>query len=110
MPRYVVERLFDQREPTPRDSQVAKRLLTGDFKDLVWEHSHVVESDDSGAVRSFCIYSGPSEHRIREHAALLAPHTVVNIYEIAADVAPEDIPDEGEPAPEHYARTPDPTA
>ena len=108
MPRYVVERLFDQREPTPSDSQLAKRLIAGDFSDLVWEHSHVVESDDAGAVRTFCIYSGPNEERIREHAALLCPHTIINIYEIAADVTPEDIPPEGESTPRRYARTPDP--
>lgn len=107
MPRYVVERLFDQREPTPRDSQLSKRLIGEEFTDLVWEHTHVVDADSDGAVRTFCIYTAPNEQRIREHAARLLEHTIVNIYELAADVAPSDIPGEGEPLPDRYAATPD---
>lgn len=101
----MIERLFDQREPTPRDSQVAKRLLAEEFTDLVWEHSHIVSAEENGAVRAFCIYSGPSEARVREHSSLLAPHTIVNIFEIAADVTPEMIPPEGEPVPDRYQPT-----
>jgi hypothetical protein len=106
MPRYVVERLFDQREPTPRDSQLSKRLIAEEFSDLVWEHTHVVEADADGAVRTFCVYTAPNEERIREHAARLLEHTIVNIHELAADVAPSDIPEEGEPLPARYGATP----
>lgn len=109
MPRYVIERLFDQGEPpTPADSQHTIRLMQGDFSDLTWEHSHVIVDDDSGYVRTFCVYQGPSAQRLLDHATCLRKHTVLNIYEIEADVAPADIPPEGEPVPDRYVSTPDP--
>jgi hypothetical protein len=48
--------------------------------------------DDSGTVKSFCIYDAPSEAMVRDHAAQLGMHDVVSIYEIAGDVVPEDFP------------------
>ncbi len=104
MPRYVVERLFDPRKVQlgPKLSQRSIRLIRERFPDIVWEHSHILESDDDGVVRTFCIYSAPDEDTIRQHAAALADHTVVNVHPIAGDVAPADIPPEGAPTPERY--------
>ncbi len=108
MPRYVIERLFDQGQPpTPATSQLALRLMEEDFSDLVWEHSHVVVDDETGFVRAFCIYSAPDPQRLRDHGSCVGKHSIVNIYEIEADVAPADIPPEGEPVAERYTSTPD---
>jgi hypothetical protein len=106
MPRYMIERLFDQGEPpTPADSQHAIRLMEEDFSDLEWDHSHVIVDDDSGYVRTFCVYQAPSAKRLRDHATCIGKHTVLNIYEIEADVAPADIPPEGEPVRDRYVST-----
>jgi hypothetical protein len=105
MPRYVVERLFDQTKEklTPRTSQKAIRLIEGEFRSLVWEHSHVVASTDDGLVRTFCIYQAPDAETLRAHAASVGGHLVINVYELAGDVAPVDIPPEGEEAPEFFS-------
>jgi hypothetical protein len=103
VPRYVIERIFyADRLPTPTDSQHAKKVMAERFPSMVWEHSHIVEADDDGNVRTFCIYGADSADEVRAHAAELAPHDVLNIYELAADVAPDQIPLEGESAPASY--------
>lgn len=100
MPKYVIERLFyADRLPTPSDSQVAKKVIAERFPDMVWDHSHVVEADEDGNVRTFCIYTAANEEEVRAHSAAIAPHDILNIYEIAADVTPAQIPPEGEQAP-----------
>jgi hypothetical protein len=105
MPRFVIERLFyADRLPSPSDSQRAKRLIAERFPGMVWDHSHIVEPDSAGNVRSFCVYAATSEDQVREHGDLIAPHDILNIYEIGADVAPEDIPAEGEAAPATYGQ------
>jgi hypothetical protein len=108
MPRYMIERLFDQGEPpTPAASQLAIRLMEEDFSDLTWEHSHVIVDDDNGYVRTFCVYQAPDAQRVYDHSSCLVKHTILNIYEIEADVAPADIPPEGEPLPNRYVSPPD---
>jgi Nickel responsive protein SCO4226-like len=92
MPRYVVERLFDvKHESMPEVGSKSRRILVEEMPDIVWEHSHVV-LDDSGGVKTYCIYSAPSEEAVREHAESLASHRVLAISEIAGDVTPEDFP------------------
>jgi hypothetical protein len=105
MPRYVVERLFDQTKEklTPRTSQKAIRLIEDEFRSLVWEHSHVVASTDDGLVRTFCIYQAPDAETLRAHAASVGGHVVINVYELAGDVAPVDIPPEGVEGPEFFS-------
>lgn len=97
MPRYVIERLFDQKveKLTPATSHKAMRLIAEEFTSLVWEHSHIVSSTDDGMVRTFCIYSSPDAETIRAHAASVGGHVVLNVYELAGDVAPSDVPPEG---------------
>ena len=103
MPKYVIERMFyADRLPTPTDSQLAKRVMAERFPDMVWDHSHVMEADESGNVRTFCVYDAPNEQQVRDHADAIAPHDIINIYEVAADVKPADIPAEGEAAPDSY--------
>jgi hypothetical protein len=104
MPRYVVERVFDQRleKLSPRTSQKAMRLMAEQFTSLVWEHSHVVASTDEGIVRTFCIYQAPDPETVRAHAESVGGHVVVNVYELAGDVTPADIPPEGQDAAEEF--------
>lgn len=90
MPRYLIERDYGQQEEEAmrniglRSKQVAEEQL----QDVAWEHSHVV-SDESG-IKSFCVYEAPSEERLRQHGDMVREHTIVRIYEIAADVTPAD--------------------
>lgn len=104
MPRYLIERLFDQRKEKlgPATSQRSIRLAKEQFPELAWEHSHVVESDDEGLVRTFCVYTAPDERTLRAHALAVGGHVVLNVYELAGDVAPADIPPEGTAAPEAF--------
>jgi hypothetical protein len=104
MPRYVVERLFDQKQEklSPQTSQRALRLMAEEFTSLVWEHSHVVASTDEGIVRTFCIYQAPDPQTVRAHAASVGGHVVINVYELAGDVAPADIPPKGREAAEDF--------
>lgn len=106
MPRFVIERLFDQQRERlgPHTSQRSKRLLREQFPDVVWEHSHIVESDERGWVRTFCVYTAPNEDVVRQHASALGGHVVQNIYALSADVTPDDIPEEGEPVAATFAQ------
>jgi hypothetical protein len=92
MPRYIIERLFDQTKETltPATAERAVGLIEERFPDIIWEHSHIVV-EDGPLVRTFCIYSAPNEEMIREHGASTANHEILNIYELAGDTTPEDV-------------------
>jgi hypothetical protein len=49
--------------------------------------------DDTGVVRTYCVYDAPGEDSIRRHADALGQHTVDKVTEIAGDVSPVDFPD-----------------
>ena len=70
----------------------SKQIAADKYPEIVWEHSHVTV-DESGGVRTFCVYAAPTEEMVREHAALLGRHRVDNVWEIAGDVTPADFPD-----------------
>lgn len=92
MPRYLIERTFDVSiEEMPPVASRSKRIVNNDFPEIIWEHSHVVVTDD-GRVRTFCVYSAPDEQMVREHSEELGNHSIDVIHEIAGDVAPEDLP------------------
>lgn len=93
MPRYVIERLFDDVDDEVMDDfpRRSKELIERRFRDLRWEHSHVVV-DGEGNAKSFCVYEAPSEEAIRGHARALGYHRILAIYQIGEDVRPEDIP------------------
>lgn len=104
MPRYLVERVFDQtvEKLGPATSQKAIRLMQEEYTSIVWEHSHIAASTDDGVVRTFCIYAAPDPEAIRAHAAAVGGHVVLNVYELAGDVAPADIPPEDGPTAESF--------
>ena len=92
MPRYLIVRSFSV--PEGEMSRVGSRsrtLIETKFKDIVWEHSHVVV-DSEGKVKTYCVYRAPSEDAVREHSIALGNHEVDTLYEIAGDVSPADFP------------------
>jgi hypothetical protein len=48
--------------------------------------------DDDGRVRTYCVYSAPSEEVVRQHSKLLGSHQIDALEEIAGDVTPADFP------------------
>ena len=93
MPKYLVERVWEpmDEEELAKMAVLSKRLIDDTFTDLVWERSQVV-SDDTGTIRTFCVYSAPSVDRVQEHSAVLGCHRVDHIYEIAGVIDPADFP------------------
>ncbi len=92
MPRYLIERVYGhaEQEAMANIGQRMKHVGKESFPDVRWEHSHVV-SDESG-VKTYCVYEAPSEERLRAHGDMVGGHTIVRVYEIAADVTPADFP------------------
>jgi hypothetical protein len=93
MTRYLIERVW---EPMDEEEMSAKGPLSkeileqnGQFSPVVWEHSHTV-MDEDGQLKSFCVYSSPNTDLIREHAAMLGGHSIMQIYEIGGDISPAD--------------------
>jgi hypothetical protein len=68
MPRYLVERTFDDGLDVPATTQGADRCLQvvrrNEREGVTWVHSYV--SDDHR--RSFCVYDGPDPEAIRRAA------------------------------------------
>ena len=93
MPRYVIERVYDEAVHDDMGSVGArsKSIALAEFPDITWEHSHIV-SDESD-IKSFCVYEAPNQERLREHGERLGSHYITHIYEIAGDVTPGDFPD-----------------
>ena len=90
MPRYLVERLFDD---ISDDDMLAAAVRSdtvrqSDFPDLTWEHTYVCVEED-GSITTFCIYHGPDQDAIRRHGAAFGSHVVGRIWEIADDMSPE---------------------
>ena len=92
MPRYLIVRHFEVGEDEmPPVGRRSRELTEQDFPEITWEHSHVIV-DDSGKVRTFCIYAAPSEEIVREHSSRLGQHRIDSIDEIVGDVTPADFP------------------
>ena len=92
MPRYLIERTFSVSEgDMPRVGSRSRTLITEEFTDIVWEHSHVVVNED-GKVMTYCVYEAPDEGTVRNHAQDLGQHTVDAVHEIAGDVTPANFP------------------
>ena len=93
MPRYMIERTWGKID----DAQLAKaaqrsiRIAKEKYEDISWERSDVV-SDDSGVMKSFCVYDAPNPERLRAHAVDLGGHVVDKIYVVGGTVSPSDFP------------------
>jgi hypothetical protein len=92
VPKYLIDRNFSKITEAQLGAfaRNSKKIAIETYHDVVWHHSHVV-IDPTGVVHTFCIYSAPSEERIREHAAAFGGHQIDSISEIAGDVDPDEI-------------------
>ena len=88
----MIVRSFDCGEPEmPAIGRRSREIVEDELPVITWEHSHVVV-DDSGNVRTFCVYNAPSEEIVREHSSRLGQHRIDSIDEIVGDVTPADFP------------------
>ena len=88
----MIVRTFDVVEgEMPGVGRRSRQLVENEFPAIVWEHSHIVV-DDSGKVRSFCVYDAPDIETVRAHSSRLGQHEIDSIDEIAGDVTPADFP------------------
>jgi hypothetical protein len=55
------------------------------FPDIIWEHSHVVQTKDG--LRTFCVYAAPNVDRIRAHAAA-SGLPADEVFDLLTDVDP----------------------
>jgi Protein of unknown function (DUF4242) len=92
MPRYLIERTYHvDEDEMAAVGQRSKAIIAAQFPELVWEHSHVV-ADESGTIKSFCVYAGPNAEMVRDHAGVVGSHQIDRVYEIGGDVTPADFP------------------
>jgi hypothetical protein len=89
MPRYLVERLFDE---ISEDDMLAAAIRSDtvrqeDFSDMKWEHSYVCEEPD-GKITTFCVYEAESVDDIKRHAEAFGSHVVGRVWEIVDDMSP----------------------
>ena len=88
----MIVRSFDVAEPEmPTVGRRSREIVENDLPEITWEHSHVVV-DDTGMVRTFCVYSAPTEDVVRQHSSRLGQHRIDSIDEIVGDVTPADFP------------------
>jgi uncharacterized protein DUF4242 len=92
VPRYLIERFFDRISDEDMLAATVRsdRLMAERYPEITWEHSHVV-MDDDGAIKTYCVYSAPTETMLREHADGFGAHVITNLYEIVEDVTPDDV-------------------
>ena len=75
----------------PEVGRRSRQIAIEQFPEISWEHSHVVV-DDSGLVRTFCVYEAPDVESLTLHATRLGKHEIDSVDEIAGDVTPADFP------------------
>jgi Protein of unknown function (DUF4242) len=92
VPRYMIIRSFAvEEDEMPQVGHRSKQVIEKGFREITWEHSHVVVDDD-GSVSTYCIYTAPDEETIWKHAKALGRHQIQVVHEIAGDVSPADFP------------------
>jgi hypothetical protein len=81
MPRYLVERVFEEGVDLPRafeSAELCAAIVAGNLRaEVTWLHSYV--STDGRTM--FCVYDGPSPEAVR-HAALVNRLPVDAITEV----------------------------
>lgn len=91
--KFLVERVWDPMDEAELEKMavLSRRIIDESFNDITWERSQVAVDED-GVIRTFCVYGAPDKDRVREHSAVLGCHRIDNIYEIAGDINPADLP------------------
>jgi len=88
----MIVRSFDCGEAEmPVVGRRSREVIENELPEITWEHSHVVV-DDTGMVRTFCVYEAPSEDAVRRHSSRLGQHVIDSVDEIVGDVTPADFP------------------
>jgi hypothetical protein len=88
----MIVRSFDVGESDmPAVGRRSREIVENELTDITWEHSHVVV-DDSGKVRTFCVYEAPNEELVLQHSTRLGQHQIDSLDEIVGDVTPADFP------------------
>jgi hypothetical protein len=88
----MIERSFgaisdeEMLEAAVRSDRIAQERFPG----ITWEHSHICVDPD-GAITTYCVYAGPNEEVVREHAIALGGHSITKVVEIAEDVTPQEV-------------------
>ena len=90
MPRYIIQRnlghvTLEQVEAVGRKS---KQVREASFPDIIWEHSHVVQTKDG--MRTYCIYAAPNSERIKAHAAAVGMPSD-EVFDLLTDVDPANL-------------------
>ena len=71
MPRYLIVRTFEVSEDAMPDvGRRSREIAEDEFPEITWEHSHVIV-DESGGVRTFCVYGAPDPETVRSHGERL---------------------------------------
>jgi hypothetical protein len=93
VPRYIISRTFDVVEPEmPPVGRRSRQIIENEFPEVIWELSHVVVDEQTGKVRTYCVYAAPTVEMVREHSSRLGQHQIDWIDEIVGDVTPADFP------------------
>ena len=98
MPRFLIERTYTvELDKLPTVATRSKSIGHHRFPEIVWEHSHVVVTDD-GTPKSYCVYAAPNEEMVREHAELFGDHFISESTRSPATSRPSDFPLTDDPA------------
>jgi hypothetical protein len=92
MPRFMIERSFGaiSDEEMLEAAVRSDRIMQERYPGITWEHSHICV-DPEGGIVTYCVYTGPSEDVVREHALALGGHSITKVVEIAEDVTPQEV-------------------
>jgi hypothetical protein len=87
MPRYIIQRnLGNATMPQVEAAGLkSKQVREASFPDIIWEHSHVVQTKDG--LRTYCVYSAPNVERVKAHAAA-AGLPADEVFDLITDVDP----------------------
>ncbi len=90
MPRYIVRRNLGNvsEQELEAAARRSKQVREASFPDIGWDHSHVVKTKD-GMV-TYCVYSGPTVERVKEHARA-AGLPADEVFDLVADVNPANL-------------------
>jgi hypothetical protein len=90
MPRYIIRRNLGKvsLQDVVAAGRRSKQVREKDFPDITWEHSHVVATGEGMA--TYCVYSGPSAERVKEHARA-AGLPADEVYDLVTDVDPAEL-------------------
>ena len=87
MPRYIIQRNLGNATLAQVEAAglKSKQVREASFPDIIWEHSHVVQTKDG--LRTYCVYSAPNVEQVKAHAAA-AGLPADEVFDLLTDVDP----------------------